>query len=110
MNTAYRKHPSQGSGTVLRTFVILLTGLLLAQQMPSAGAEDSFQRQVLFSPTQGQLQAEARGRVMIYDGLDEAVVERALDEHFERMEHMMFLRTRHQEPEGGFSYEDDGCD
>ena len=47
---------------------------------------------------------------MIYDGLDNTVVERALDEHFDRIEQMMFVRTRHTEPDGGVSYEDDGCD
>ena len=90
-----------------------LTGLLLGSLLVSAplaaGAEDRFQMNALFNPSQALQQAEARGRVMIYDGLDEAVVERALDEQFERIEHMMFTRTRHTETNGDVSVEDDGC-
>jgi len=46
---------------------------------------------------------------MIYDELDEEDVERALDEQFDRIEHMMFTRIRHTEPDGAVSVEDDGC-
>ena len=46
---------------------------------------------------------------MIYDGLDEEVVERALDEQFDRIEHMMFTRIHHAGPDGTVSVEDDGC-
>ncbi|HYQ71946.1 MAG TPA: hypothetical protein VET88_08460, partial [Gammaproteobacteria bacterium] len=70
----------------------------------------AFQTRVLFSPTDSQLRAETRGRVMIYDGLEDADVERALDEQFDRVEHMMFVRTRHTAPDGESSYDDDGCD
>ena len=87
----------------------LLLGTVLVSVPLAAGAEDSFQQNALFNPTPAQLKAEARGRVMIYDGLDNVMVERALDEQFERIEHMMFTRTRRSEPDGAVSVEDDGC-
>jgi hypothetical protein len=86
-----------------------ILGALLIPVPLLSDAEDSFQRNALFNPGKAVLQAEARGRVMIYDGLDETVVERALDEQFERIEHMMFTRTRHTEPDGAVSVENDGC-
>jgi hypothetical protein len=87
----------------------LLLGVALIPVPATVGADDSFQLNALFDPGKTVLQAEARGRVMIYDGLDEADVERALDEQFERIEHMMFTRTRQITPEGTVSVEDDGC-
>jgi hypothetical protein len=76
-------------------------------------ANDGFQYNVLFNPSPAQLKAEDRGQVMIYDGLDNAVVERALDEQFGRIEHMMFVRTRQSssdDDDDGEGYvEDDGC-
>ncbi len=87
----------------------LLLGALLVSVPLAAGAEDSFQMAALFDPGESMLQAEARGRVMIYDGMDEEVVERALDEQFDRIEHMMFTRTRHTGSDGEVIIEDDGC-
>ena len=55
------------------------------------------------------MEAEARDRVIIYEGLDEAVVERALDEQSERIEHMMFIRARKMEPDAEVSVYDDDC-
>jgi hypothetical protein len=99
----------------------ILLGLLLATgltplTMP-ADADDSFQHNALFNPSQSQLGAEARGRVMIYEGLDNAVIERALDSQFERIEHMMFTRIPQAESDpddddgggGEVTVEDDGC-
>jgi len=90
-----------------------LSGLLLGTALVSTslvvGAADRFQLNTLFNPSKVVLQTEARGRVMIYDGLDEADVDRALDEQFERIEHMMFTHTRKTEPDGTVSIEDDGC-
>ena len=110
MNTSIQKYLSREAGISHRVLAGILSGVLLMPFPALVGAEDVFQYQVLSSPTAGQLKAESRGRVMIYDGLDNAVVERALDEQFDRIEHMMFVRTRHTEPDGEVSYEDDGCD
>lgn len=109
MNTSTLKHPSSEISIIHR----VLVGMLVAVLLPFStivGAEDAFQLKVLFNPPGSQLKAEARGRVMIYDGLDDYVVERALDEQFDRVEHMMFVRTRNTEPDGEVSYDDDGCD
>ena len=91
--------------------VVLFVGTVLAPHARAADANGGFQYRALFSPTSAQLKAEDRGRVMIYDGLDNAVVERALDEQFDRIEHMMFVRTR-QSTSGNddeYTVEDDGC-
>lgn len=71
---------------------------------------DSYQVQMLFNPDPGLLKAEARGRIMIYDGLDDETVTRALDEQFSRIENMMFIRTRYLQPDGAYEYDDEGCD
>ena len=110
MNTSTQKYLARKHNTVYRIFNGLLMGMLLASVITTADAEDSFQDNVLFNPSNSQLRAEARGRVMIYDRLDNAVVERAMDEQFGRIEHMMFVRTRHPQPDSEVIYEDDDCD
>jgi hypothetical protein len=109
MNTSIQKYLASETGTICRALTALLMGMLLATVATTADAEDSFQQNALFNPSNSQLQAEARGRIMIYDGLDNAVVERAMDEQFDRIEHMMFVRIRNTQPDGEVSYDDDGC-
>jgi hypothetical protein len=124
MKTSTQLNLPEQSGTLSRlTFSVLLMGALLAPPARSVDANDGFQYNALFNPTPAQLKAEARGRVMIYDGLDNALVERALDAQFDRIEHMMFIRTRQsssddtddgeshvEDDEDGEGYiEDDGC-
>jgi len=110
MNTSTQKYLSRGNDSIHRVLVGMLAVVLLVPFSTPAGADDAYQYKVLFSPGSSQLKAEARGRVMIYDGLEDAEVERAFDEQFDRVEHMMFVRTRHAEPDGEVSYADDGCD
>lgn len=110
MKTSQWNHPTPRINSNIQcTLTGLLLGTLLISAPLAASAEGRFQMNALFKPGPSLLQAEARGRVMIYDGLDEEVVERALDEQFGRIENMMFTRTRHTEPDGDVSVEDDGC-
>ena len=104
--------PEESSTLSRLMSIALLMGTMLAPHARAADANDSFQYNALFNPTPAQLKAEDRGRVMIYDGLDNAVVEHALDEQFDRIEHMMFIRTRQSssdEDDDENIVEDDGC-
>ena len=112
MKTHTRQIESEESSILIHRLLIgLLLCFVLAPPTMAADANDSFQYNALFNPTTAQLMAEDRGRVMIYDGLDNTVVERALDEQFDRIEHMMFVRTRQSTPDDDDEYivEDDGC-
>ena len=75
---------------------------------PADSPDDEFQFNALFDPSDAQLRAEAEGRVMIYDGLKEVLVEQALDEEFDRLEHMMFINIRREQP-GALVAADDDC-
>ena len=104
--------PEESSTLIHQLLVGLLLGMVLAPPTIAADANDSFQYNALFNPTTDQLKVEARGRVMIYDGLDNKVVERALDEQFDRIENMMFIRTRQTssyDDDEEDVVEDDGC-
>jgi len=87
---------------------MIIPALLIASS--SASAYDSYQEKVLFTPSEGILQAEAKGRVMIYDGLDNEKVERAMNEQFQRIDSMMFVRTQYIQENGDIEVEEDGCD
>ena len=78
----------------------ILSGILpavLAGFTTVAGAGEErmrdWQLSLLFSPAEQQLRVEEKGRIMIYDGLYSSDVNRALDEQFDRLEHMMFTNT-----------------
>jgi len=97
-----------------RVRIGLLLGAVLAPPTMADSSNERFQYNALFSPTESQLKAEARGRVMVYSGLDTEVVEHALDKQFDRIEHMMFVGTRQRQADdddGGEedSVDDDGC-
>jgi len=112
MKTPVQIHVPEGTTSLIhRLLVWLLLGAVLLPPAMAEGANERFQYNALFNPTTGQLKAEARGRVMIYDGLDNAAVERALDEQFERIEHMMFIRIRQTQAgdEEVDTVEDDDC-
>lgn len=88
-----------------------------------AGADEdrmrNWQLTLLLNPGEHQLQVEDKGRVMIYDGMHSADVNRALGEQFERLEHMMFTNTiitdesgnPARDPKTGLvMVEEDGCE
>ncbi len=91
--------------------------ITLAGAQPAAAA-DSWQQRMLFDPPSSQLDAEARGRVMIYDGMTESQIASAMDSQFDRIESMMFVRTIHTDDQGAVLHDpdtgaveadDDGC-
>jgi hypothetical protein len=72
----------------------------------------------LFEPSTSERAAEAKGEIYIYEGLRDLDVQRAMDEHFGRVENMMFIRTiktdetgkPEQDPKTGAAVtSDDGC-
>ena len=110
MNTLTLQSGTDHTPTVRHcTLLGILLGIILALLSMIVDAEDRFQTNALFKPSEALLRAESRGRIMIYDGLESEVVEHALDEQFGRIEHMMFTRIRHTEPDGSVIVEDDGC-
>jgi hypothetical protein len=95
-----------------------LSAVLLWTGSAAAADVSEIELRRLFEPTDAELAAEAKGRIYIYDGLRDIDVQRALDEEFERVDHMMFIRTIKTkdsgEPErdadtGAPAYIDDGC-
>ncbi len=72
-------------------------------------AQADFQQNVLFAPSESILNAEAKGRVMIYDGLQEETVYLAMTQQFDRIENMMFVNTRFINENGEEEAEND-CD
>jgi hypothetical protein len=77
-----------------------------------------WQMQKLFDPSPAQLEREARGHITIFSHLPDTVVERAIEEQFDRVESMMFTRIivtdnrgspREDAESGEPITEDDGC-
>ncbi len=102
--------------------VFTLTLLLYTGSHALAGELDSMRKwqiELLFNPVESQLRLEDKGRVFIYDSLKTSDIERVLEEQFDRIEHMMFVRTVTTDEEGNpvldretgeFVVDDDGCD
>lgn len=97
-----RKLPS--GGTLFFTFLLTLpAGRVLA-------GDDDWQLRRLMQPTEQELARERSGRIFIYDGLHEKQVHRAMDQQFDRVGAMMFVRTRVETVAGDTEVEEDGCD
>ncbi len=90
--------------------VAIIINMLLVLATVPAQAMDNYQYKTLFLPSDYTLKAESKGRVMIYDGLTSNTVDKAMDEQFNRIEHMMFVRIVHEQDNGEYYVEDDGCD
>ena len=102
--------------------VFTLTLLLYTGSHALAGELDSmrkWQMELLFNPVESQLTLENKGRVFIYDSLKSSDIDRALEEQFDRIEHMMFVKTVITDEQGmpvrdetsnEILVEDDGCD
>jgi hypothetical protein len=95
-----------------RAILILVFGVLLVSGATPLLAEDNandYYQNMLVSPGRSVREAEARGRVTIYDGVENSQIERAMDTQFDRIDNMMFVRTRNTLPDGTVEEYDD-CD
>jgi len=81
-------------------------------------AIEQWQYNRLLSPSPTDRESEKQGAVVIYDGLTDVTVNQALDQHFDRIQNMMFTRTvitdENGDPQldpitGNILVEDDGC-
>ncbi len=94
---------NKSGGGVLLAFTLALSSF-------SATADDRFQMNALFSPSDVMLAAEEKGRIMIYDGLESEIVEQAMDEQFKRIGNMMFVRIRYKQDNDEYIIDEDDCD
>ena len=102
---------------ISRPISVFALCLVVAAPATAADVRDIELRR-LFEPSQGELAAEASGRIYIYEGLRDRDVERAMADEFERVDSMMFIRVektdeqgevkRDPETEAPATY-DDGC-
>jgi hypothetical protein len=96
----------------------LVAGLLLVNVSPRAEDLRDIELRRLLQPTEAELRQEAEGRIYIYDGLRDIDVEGAMDEQYQRIENMMFIRQKKTDQQGEplkdpttgeVEVEDDGC-
>ncbi len=79
---------------------------------------DEWQTRRLMEPTLAEVQAEMQGRIEIYHGLTDRQVNQAMDQHFGRIQSMMFTgivvtdskgQPKKDSKTGKVVSEDDGC-
>jgi leucyl aminopeptidase (aminopeptidase T) len=95
-----------------------VTATLFGSSLAAAADVSKIELRRLLDPTEAELAAEAEGRIYIYDGLTDRDIQEAMNEEFERVENMMFIRTRktnadgelkRNEDTGEVEVADDGC-
>jgi len=109
------KTPKTSKAVALHSIIIALTlGLTVGVQPAQASEQDLFkaienwQKNRLFEPTPEQRTYERDGDVVIYDGLIDTMVEKAIDQNFDRIQNMMFTRIVVTDKNGHPKRYDDG--
>ena len=90
------------STTTCQTLCVALALSGLSAWSGGAVATDlsEIEQRRLFDPTEAELATEAEGRIYICGGLTDRDVQWAVNEEFERVENMMFVRTRKTDEAG----------
>ena len=105
--------------TPLYTLFLIMFAITSVSHANEPQSPGSWQMSRLFHPTQADLASEKKGKIIIYDGLTDKTVDRAIEENFDRIDAFMFTRTvvtddagaPLRDPETGeLVTEDDGCD
>jgi hypothetical protein len=104
----------------LAGMVWAVCALLPCTALASGKSTDDWQLQMLLQPTREQLRIETeKDRVFIYSRVKDTDIDRAMDEQFSRLQHMMFVNTlvvQKKRPTAGAPSKpvliehDDGCD
>ena len=94
--------------------------VLMVVQMAQADIDiNNWQNDMLWTPSDSQLQREHNGNIMIYHGLTDKTVENVLDNQFKHLSSMMFTGVVITDQHGDalidpdtneVVVEDDGCD
>ncbi len=80
---------------------------------------EEWQLDLIYYPSASMLEREAKGFVFIYDGLSEDMVDKILDDRYDRIEYMMFTRVKKTDNNGDTMIDpetgddilvDEGCD
>ena len=112
----HKRRAAMKDTIIIPTLVVIAAFL---SRPVTVSAADSWQEKLLFNPTPAQLETEQkRDRIMIYHGLKDVQVTSAMEDQFDRIEHMMFTgtvvtdsrgETLIDEETGETVVEDDGC-
>ncbi|MBK1707150.1 hypothetical protein [Halochromatium glycolicum] len=100
-------------------YPVFIAGLIWsAQSLWAADDIREIQMRRLLQPTDAELAQERKGRIYIYESLTHQDIEQAMDDEFERVESMMFIRVPKTDESGDVIkdketgevvIEDDGC-
>jgi hypothetical protein len=93
----------------LITVVAGISMNLMFQDSLAAGGSNDWELKQLHDPSPSLRKMESAGRVTIYDGVVVADVDAAMDRQFDRIESMMFIRTKYPVADGTFEADSD-CD
>ena len=100
--------------TIKEAFALLslfsgIVANLVFQDSLAAEVENSWELDQLHAPSPSLRERERAGRITIYDGVLITEVDKAMDQQFDRIESMMFIRTKWSVEDGSY-YEDSDCD
>ena len=99
------------SGAICAACILFWGGVAQADDDSPVALSLDYQLQRLLAPTPAQRTTETQGGIYIYDSLEAGDVDAALDQHFDRMQNMMFIRIHDLPPTGAgpAKVEDDDC-
>lgn len=99
------------SALPLIIFFVIGLKVQAVQSQDEPATTEFGQTEMLLSPSQSQMKREQNGSILIYDGLMDKQVNSAMDRQFDRIESMMFIRTKKvDEITGEITEEVDDCD
>ena len=99
----------------IKVLSMLFAGVVPLSGLNSAAADEDriyqIQKKRLDRPSRVVRKAEQlRQSVFIYESMKQQDVENAMEQQFDRIENMMFIKTRLLNEEGEEEIEEDGCE